>query len=83
VDVVKVTSKGQVTLPAKVRRSLGITDQSYLVAEQVGDFLVLRKLEARLDELTDRFEREARTRGITRAALLRALRATRRRGGRS
>jgi AbrB family looped-hinge helix DNA binding protein len=80
-DVIKVTSKGQVTLPAAVRRSLGISDQSYLVAERVGDFIVLRKLEERLDELTDLFEREARAEGISRATLLRALRATRRRAG--
>ena len=49
-DVVKVTSKGRATLPAAVRKSLGISDRSYLVAEQAGDFIVLQKLEERLDD---------------------------------
>ncbi len=81
-EVLKVTTKGQVTLPARVRRSLGISDQSYLVAEEVGGFVLLRKLEAELDEITDRFQRLARRKGVTREALLRGLRAVRRRAGR-
>ncbi len=78
-DVLKVTSKGQVTLPASVRKALGINDQTYLIAERIGDYLVLRKLEERLDELTALFEAAARERGITRDELVHALREGRRR----
>jgi antitoxin PrlF len=81
-DIVKVTTKGQVTLPARVRKSLGISDQSYLVAEEIGGFLVLRKVEAELDEITGRFQRFARKKGITREGLARSLREARRRTGR-
>ena len=81
-EIVKVTTKGQVTLPARVRKALGISDQSYLVADEIGGFVVLRKVEAELDEITARFERAARKKGITREALVRSLRQVRRRAGR-
>ncbi len=40
-EVVKVTTKGQVTLPARIRKSLGIRDDTYLLAEEVGEFVVV------------------------------------------
>src|SRR5438034_756338 len=46
-EVVKVTTKGQLTLPARIRRDLGISEDTYLLAEEVGDFVVLRRAEAR------------------------------------
>jgi AbrB family looped-hinge helix DNA binding protein len=42
--VVKVTEKGQVTLPVNLRRKLGITKDDYLVVENEGDYLKLRKV---------------------------------------
>lgn len=42
--VVKVTEKGQVTLPIDLRRKLGITKDNYLVVEAEGEYLRLRKL---------------------------------------
>jgi transcriptional pleiotropic regulator of transition state genes len=41
--VVKVTSKGQVTIPLKIRNELGIDDQSYLEVSTEGDVVCLRK----------------------------------------
>lgn len=41
--VVKVTSKGQVTLPVEVRRRLGITEQTYLDVAVEDDKVVLQK----------------------------------------
>ena len=64
-EIVKVTTKGQVTLPARVRKPFGISDQSYLVADEVGGFVVLRQGEAELDEITARLERAARQKGVT------------------
>ena len=43
--VVKVTSKGQFTLPMQYRKSLGIDKDSYLLIDEVGNFLVLEKLQ--------------------------------------
>jgi AbrB family looped-hinge helix DNA binding protein len=78
-EIVKVTTKGQLTLPARIRRDLGIGEDTYLLAEEIGDFVVLRRAETRFLELSERFQREARRRGITRQELLRALKAARRR----
>ncbi len=73
----KVTSKGQLTLPSRIRKDLGIGDDTYLLAEEVGDFVVLRRVEARFLELSERFRKEAGRKGLTREALLRALERTR------
>jgi len=77
-EIVKVTTKGQLTLPARMRRDLGIGKDTYLLAEEVGDFVVLRRAETRFLELSERFQREAKRRGITKEALLRALKEARR-----
>lgn len=45
-DIVEITANGKMTFPAWVRESLGISDEGYLVAEKVGAFVVLRKLES-------------------------------------
>jgi AbrB family looped-hinge helix DNA binding protein len=83
-EVVKVTTKGQLTLPARIRRDLDISEGTYLLAEEVGDFVVLRRVETRFLELSESFRKEAKRKGITREALLRALKGARRRrtGGR-
>ncbi len=78
-EIVKVTTKGQLTLPARIRKDLGISKDTYLLAEEVGDFVVLRRAETRFLELSKRFQTEAKRRGITREALLRALKEARRR----
>ena len=77
-EIVKVTTKGQLTLPAQFRKDLGIGKDTYLLAEEVGDFVVLQRLETRFEELSDRFRREAKRTGATREALLRALKMARR-----
>jgi AbrB family looped-hinge helix DNA binding protein len=41
--VVKVTSKGQVTIPIDARKRLGITDNTYLDVSIEGDVLRFRK----------------------------------------
>jgi len=76
-DIIKVTTKGQVTLPARIRADLGIDEETYLLAEGVGEFVLLRKAESRFQELTAQFRREARGKGITREQLLRRLKARR------
>jgi len=41
---VKVTSKGQITIPVEVRASLGIDEHTYLEVSEVQDEIRLRKL---------------------------------------
>ena len=42
--IVKVTEKGQITLPVDLRRKLGITKDDYLVVESEGEYLTLHKV---------------------------------------
>ena len=44
--IVKVTEKGQVTLPIDLRRKLHITKDDYLVVEAEGEYLKLHKVAA-------------------------------------
>jgi transcriptional pleiotropic regulator of transition state genes len=44
VKVVKVTSKGQVTIPSEVRSSLGIDEGTYLEVSEEGEEIRLRKI---------------------------------------
>ena len=41
---VKVTTKGQVTIPVEIRTSLGIDENSYLEVSEIGDEIRMRKL---------------------------------------
>ena len=72
-QVVKVTSKGQITLPVRIRKSIGIKDDSYLMVEQVGDYVLMKKAEIRLSEINKALGAEAKRKGITKKDLLKAL----------
>ncbi|MGB9793239.1 MAG: AbrB/MazE/SpoVT family DNA-binding domain-containing protein [Thermacetogeniaceae bacterium] len=41
--MIRIRSKGQVTLPLAVRKALGASEGDYLVCEVQGDSVVLRK----------------------------------------
>jgi len=77
-EVVKVTSKGQITLPVSIRKSIDLKRDSYLIVEQIGDYVVMRKAETRMDEITELFEDEAKRKGITKEKLLETLKKVRR-----
>ena len=77
-EIVKVTTKGQLTLPARIRKDLGISEDTYLLAEEIGDYVVLRRAESRFSELSERFRQDAKRKGVTRNSLLRALKRARR-----
>jgi AbrB family looped-hinge helix DNA binding protein len=72
-DVVKVTSKGQITLPIDIRNILDIENDSYLVVEQVGDYILMKKAEIRLKEIQSILENDAKRKKITKKQLLAAL----------
>jgi len=77
--LVKVTRKGQVTIPQETRERLGIEIGDYLVATEVKDLVILRKMSLpSWDELFDYGEKFALERGITREDVLKAIRSVRR-----
>ena len=71
--VIKVTSKGQLTIPIKYRRSLGMDKESYLIVDEIGDFLVLKKIQ-KLDQITKMLSTMAKEKGITKQDVLKTLR---------
>ena len=71
--VIKVTSKGQLTIPIKYRRDLGIDKESYLLVDEIGDFLILKKIQ-KLDQITKILSTKAKEKGITRDDVLKTLR---------
>ena len=72
-DVVKVTSKGQITLPVNIRKAIGITDDSYLVVEQVGEYVLMKKAEIRMKEIQNLLKNESKRKNITKKELLKLL----------
>jgi len=71
--VSKVTSRGQVTLPQKLRDEEGITGDDYVVMRRIGRYIVLGKAELGLDEITAEFSKQAGKSGLMRKALLSEL----------
>jgi len=68
---VKVSSKGQVTIPARFRRELGVDRDSYLYVARAGGLLILRKVdELSLEEVSAVLHKVAEERNITRELLL-------------
>ena len=72
-DVIKVTSKGQITLPIEIRNALDISDTSYLVVEQIGDYVLMKKAEIRMKEIQSILKNEAKRKKISKKDLLKAL----------
>ncbi|MCK4718461.1 MAG: AbrB/MazE/SpoVT family DNA-binding domain-containing protein [Thermoplasmata archaeon] len=72
-EVVKVTSKGQITLPIKIRKAIGIGEDSFLLVEQIGDYVLMKKAEVRMKEINRILGEEAKRKNITRKELLLAL----------
>ena len=72
-DVIKVTTKGQITLPIEIRKAIGLTDESYLVVEQIGDYVLMKKAEVRMKEIQSLLKNEAKRKKITKKELLKSL----------
>lgn len=69
-EIIKVTSKGQITIPAKIRRALSLDRDSYLYVTRAGGLLVMRKVdELSLDEISAVLGAVAEERGVTRELL--------------
>jgi len=81
--IVKVSSKGQVVIPALLRKEMGLADGDELYVFGRDDTLVLKKIQKRdlereFDEVVKSIRMKARKMGITRKDVQRAIQAYRR-----
>ena len=64
----KVTSAGQLTLPKKIRKGLGLKGSEYVEVALLGKAVVIRRLREE-DELLDSIRRKVKKSGLTRTRL--------------
>jgi len=76
--VVKVTSKGQLTLPAEIREDLKIGEDSYLYVIEAGNLILMKKMGVDPKEILNTFQKIAGEVGLTREELGRAIEGVRR-----
>lgn len=72
-DVIKVTSKGQVTLPADIRKKLHISKDTYIAVDIIGDYIIMKKVGLKLKELSDIIQKGVKEKGITRKEIEKAI----------
>jgi len=78
-EIVKVTSKGQFTIPADIRRELKLDDGSYVYVKAVGKIIVMSKVDdIDLREISTILGEIAKDKGWTRAILQREVEKARR-----
>ncbi|MCK4405388.1 MAG: AbrB/MazE/SpoVT family DNA-binding domain-containing protein [Hadesarchaea archaeon] len=76
--VVKVTSKGQLTLPAGIRDDLNISEGDYLYVTEAGGLILMKRIGVDPKEILNVFQRAAKEIGLTRRELNRAIQEIRR-----
>jgi len=79
--VVKVTSKGQLTLPARIRDDLSIGEDDYLYVTEAGGLILMKRIGVDPKEILNAFQRAAKEVGLTRKELNRAIQEIRRAKG--
>jgi len=80
-DVIKVTSKGQITLPVEIRRALQISKDGYLVIETIGDFILMKKADVRMKELNELMSQTAKRKKVTKRDIEKAIKDVRKETG--
>src|ERR1017187_4015484 len=69
-EIVKVTSKGQLTIPARIRGELGMDEGSHIYMKSLGNMVIMKKVDdLTLDEISALLEAIASEKGMTRALL--------------
>ncbi len=78
--VVRVSSKGQFTVPAAIRNKVGIRRGDFLKAYTIGDKLILleKTSVSPLEEIMERFSRLAAERSLSEKELLELIKTVRR-----
>ena len=71
ITIVKMTSKGQLTLPIEFRKTLKLEKGSYLLVNRMGGrHILMEKIETSpLDMITEVFGRDVKKKGITKKDL--------------
>ena len=64
-EVIKVTSKGQITIPIEIRKKLQLEKESYIVVDIIGDYIIMKKVGLKLKEISDTIRKSAKNKGIT------------------
>ena len=73
-EVVKITSKGQFTLPVQIRRDLALGKDSYVYVTRLGRLIVMKKVdELSLDDISAILQNLAKKSGMTRRLLVREV----------
>ena len=78
--IVRLSSKGQFTLPAEVRRKIGLRKGDYLKSYTVGDRLILleRVAAGPFEEIVERFSRMAAEKALDEKTLTTLIKKARR-----
>lgn len=76
--VVKITSKGQLTLPAEIRKDLNISEDDYLYITEAGGLILMKKIGVKPREILNTFQQAAKEVGLTRKELNRVIQEIRR-----
>ncbi|KPJ87600.1 MAG: hypothetical protein AMJ53_17880 [Gammaproteobacteria bacterium SG8_11] len=72
-EIIKVTSKGQVTLPVGVRKELDIDKDTYIAVETIGEYIIMKKVGLKLKELSEVLQKAAKDKGITKKEIEKAI----------
>jgi bifunctional DNA-binding transcriptional regulator/antitoxin component of YhaV-PrlF toxin-antitoxin module len=75
--VVKVRSRGQLTLPASIRKDLRLEDEATMTLVKVGDVILLSPRPLMVDAVAKKAEREMKKAGLSLEDLLADLRRQR------
>jgi len=72
-EVIKVTSKGQVTLPAGIRKKLHISKDTYIAVNIIRDYIVMKKIGLKLKELSDIIQKGVKEKDVTKKEIEKAI----------
>ena len=71
--VIKVWGRGQLTIPASLRKELNLNEETTLSIVKIGDALVLTPKKLTSDKLAKRAQKEMKKNGLTLEDLLKDL----------
>ncbi len=77
-EIVKITSKGQLTIPQSIRTKARLHKGSHIYMRSLGDLVIMKKVDDLiLDEISRILEPLAKERGITRQLLAKEIKQIR------
>ena len=75
--VTRLREKGQVTIPAPLRKALGLVEDTVLTIAKAGDSILISPQPSLFDSTAKKFSKQAKKKGITLNRLLKDLRKLR------